>query len=131
MLQLLDARALDLRLFARGTRVAIEFLPALLPVLHRLFGLRQRRRRCALALARGGQPGSSCSSSRAQLVDLRLVARQMQIRFGGALLGLLEILALALAQLAGVLNRLLGARDLGADLVVATLHAHSALRTSR
>jgi hypothetical protein len=40
--QLLDARALDLRLFAGRPRVAIEFFPALLPVLHRLFGLSQR-----------------------------------------------------------------------------------------
>ncbi len=41
--------------------------------------------------------------------------------FGRALFGLFQILALALAQLAGVLDGLFGARDLGADLVVAAL----------
>ena len=57
-----------------------------------------------------------------QLVDLRLIARQVQRRFCCAPFGLLEISLLSLTQLATVLNGLFSSRDLGADLVVATLH---------
>ncbi len=47
----------------------------------------------------------------------------MQLSFGGAALRLLEIPTLTLPQLARVLDRLLGARNLRTDLVVAALDA--------
>src|SRR5690606_35242330 len=85
MLQLLDTRPLDLRLFARGTRVAIEVLPALLPRLHGFFSLCERLGGGALALTSGGQAGFQLLQLAPQLVDLRLVARQMQRGLRGAL----------------------------------------------
>ena len=66
--------------------------------------------------------GPSRSSSDLQFVDLRLVALEMQVHFREAPLGLGQFLALSLPQFAGVLDRLLGARNLGAGLVVAALH---------
>src|SRR5690606_10318107 len=103
-------RTFDLRLLAGGTRVSIELFPALLPFLHRFLGLGERGRRGLLALARGDQTGLELLQLLAQRFDLRLIARQMRRRFSRAALGLFEVLLLSLAQLARMLDRLLGAR---------------------
>src|SRR5690606_30094738 len=108
--------------FACSTRVAIELLPTLLPLLHRLFGFGERGRRFPFTIPCCDQTGFELFELPAKRIDLRLVARQMQAGLGGAALRLLEILSLALAQLAVVLNRLFGSRNLGADLIVASLH---------
>ena len=84
------------------------------------------RRREAAPLARRVEARPSSARARiAQLVDLRW-SREVQVRLGGALLRLLQLLRCRCAQLARVLDGLLGARDLGADLVVAPLHPFSA-----
>ncbi len=63
--------------------------------------------------------GSSSSSSGAQIRELLLVALDVERGVVQRAARLREIVLLALAQLARVLDRLLGAGDLRADLVVA------------
>jgi hypothetical protein len=104
VLELLDAVALDLRLLARHLGVPTENLPALPPVLHGLFRIGKGCSRDAVALARGIETGFQLFQLPAQLIDLRLIPRQMQIRLARRLLDLLQVLALSLAQLPRVLN---------------------------
>ena len=122
VLQLLDARAFDHRLLVRVGDLATEAFPACLPGLRGmpclvecLGGLRLRRTQC-------DERGFQLRDRGLERIDLMLVASEQRSRLGALGLGLLEVGALACTQLAGVLDRLLTARGIRADLVVAALH---------
>src|SRR5690606_1430729 len=59
--------------------------------------------------------------------ELDLIVRDVCLDLRELALGRLRLLALALKQIFAVLDRLLEARDLGADLVVVALHGVEAL----
>ena len=98
--------------------IPAECFPALPPGRHLGFGMGERRARCGLLRLGGVQLRSACSRKRVSR-RLRLVATDQQARLGMLGLDALEIGSLALAQLARMLQRLLGARRVGACLIVA------------
>ena len=83
-------------------------------------------RACAAA-----RPGLERGERGGERGELGLVAREQRRGLGMVRLGLLEVGALAGAQLAGVLDRLLAARGLGADLVAHRLHGGERLGLAR
>ena len=117
-----EASALGLGRGRRGSQRLVENLPVLLPCLHRAFRLGQSRSRVLFRdtgrLERGAEFGEQ-DLERRRLLD---VPHAMRARILQALRDLLEFLALAAADFARMLHRLLGARNLGANLVVATLY---------
>src|SRR5438874_163438 len=125
--QLLDARPLHLRCLIRLAHRPDVRLPALLPVLQRLLARLEGRARALLGVLGGLERGREVRDLRAQRLELALIALEVRAQITERGTGLGEIGALALAQFAGVLDRLLEARDLGADLVVAALHRRQPL----
>src|SRR6185437_417543 len=87
----------------------------------------QRLRAGRLGGMRALELGRRARDLLGKLGELALVALDVrtELREGGARLG--QVAALALPQLARMLDRLLEARHLRADLVVAALHARDAL----
>ena len=120
--QLLDARPFHLRGLIRVAHRPGVRLPALLPVLQRLLARLEDRARALLGVLRRLERGREVRDLRAQRLELALIALEVRAQITERGMGLGEIGALALAQFARVLDRLLEARDLGADLVVAALH---------
>ena len=117
-----EACALGFGRGRRGSQRLVEYLPVLLPGLHRAFRLGQACSRVLLRgtgrLERGTKLGEQ-DLERRRLLDIPYAMRACILE---ALRDLLEFLALAAADLARMLHRLLGARYLGTNLVITTLH---------
>ena len=131
VLELLDAGTLDLGGLLRPARRPRVLFPALLPLLERLLARLERRAGALLGLLRGLALGREPRDLRTHRGELALVAGDVRRELPECRLRLREIRALALAQLAGVLDRLLEPRDVGSDLVVAALHRRQTLAVSR
>ena len=128
--ELLYAGAFHLRCLVGGAERAAMRFPALLPLQHGALGVFQRRGGVRFGVLHGGELRRKRSEFRAHCRQLLLVPGAMRgkVREGGVGLG--EIGALALAQLAGVLDALLKARNVRADLVVAPLHGRQRVAVS-
>src|SRR5439155_1708678 len=131
VLELLDAGTLDLGGLLRPARRPRVLFPALLPLLERLLARLERRAGALLGLLRGLALGREPRDLRTHRGELALVAGDVRRELPECRLRLREIRALALAQLAGMLDRLLEPRDVGSDLVVAALHRRQTLAVSR
>src|SRR2546429_482521 len=129
--ELLDAGPLDLGGLLRPARRPRVLFPALLPLLERLLARLERRAGALLGLLRGLALGREPCDLRTHRGELALVAGDVRRELPECRLRLREIRALALAQLAGVLDRLLEPRDVGSDLVVAALHRRQTVAVSR
>src|SRR5438067_1762127 len=127
VLELLDAGTLDLGGLLRPARRPRVLFPALLPLLERLLARLERRAGALLGLLRGLALGREPRDLRTHRGELALIAGDVRRELPECRLRLREIRALALAQLAGVLDRLLEPRDVGSDLVVAALHRRQTL----
>ena len=119
---------LETRAFGAGGRGGlaqrlVEAFPLLLPARHRGFGFGEARRpRPARLRARLVEARAHFGERRFELGGELAVADPVQVGVLDALRDLLEFLPLARANFARVVDGLLGARDFGADLVVAALH---------
>ncbi len=127
VVELFDAGAFDLRGLVAAAQLAVEYFPALLPVAQCAFGSFQLRMCLAFGLLRGRGAGIQRGDLAAQLLHARFVARQLAADFRQHLAHLRQFAALPLAQFAGVLQLLLGARHFRALLVEAALHARHPL----
>ncbi len=127
--ELLDTRALDLRGLVRGAERAIEVFPGLLPQLQGLLGIRQRRGGRFFGELRRLELRLELLELLAHVGELLLVALDVERGVVQRAARLRELFRLTLAQLAGVLDRLLGARDLRADLVITALHGRRRARS--
>ena len=94
----------------------------LLPCLHCRFRIGQSRTRVLFGDAGRLQRGAEFAQHYLECRRLLGVPHAVRTRVLQALRHLLELMTLSAADLAGMLHRLLGARNLGADLVVATLY---------
>src|SRR5262249_23176979 len=111
ILQLLDAGALALaRLLGRAHLLGVR-LPALLPLLQRALGALERLGGVPLGLLGGGELRGERADLCAQRRELRLIAGDVARELRERALGLRQVGALAFAQLARVLDRLLQTRD--------------------
>ena len=125
VVQLLEARALGLRGWTRRRAATVEGFPALLPAAH----ARPRPRRapapraCSAARA-GSRPGPELRQRRCELGgQLRASRTRCSVGLLHALRDLRRVPGAGGARISrACVDRLLGARDLGADLVVAALH---------
>src|SRR6185437_410801 len=91
----------------------------------------QSLRRGGLRTLRALELGRGARDLRGKLGELALVALDVRAELGDAGAGIREIGALALPQLARVLDALLEARDLRPDLVIAALDGRDALAGGR
>ena len=108
----------------------LKHLPLLLPAAHGGFGGREFLGGGLLGHTRGFETRAHFGQRRFEFRGQLPVAHAVQVGVLHALRDLLEFLALARADFARVVDRLLGAGDLGADLVITTLHLgqHGGLR---
>ena len=119
---MLDARALDLSALVNLTGLFGQFIPPFAPLCEQLFGLGNLpggNVRCLLCLLLARQDFRNCLL---QGFDLFFVTFNVAANFGQTLFCLFQLLPLALAHLATVLNRLFQAGDFGTDFVVAALN---------
>src|SRR6185437_3383199 len=127
VLELLDAGALDLGGAIGGAERLVQLLPTLLPGRKLPLGRLERLGRGPLGALRTLQLGRRARNLFGELGQLSLVAPDVRAQLGERRTGLREVGALPLPQLARMLDRLLEARDLRPDLVVAALHGREAL----
>src|SRR6185312_10087328 len=120
--QLLDLGAAHFGGLGVIAHALVEGFPVGLPVLHGLLGLGQRLGGAALGLLGLVEGGLEAGDLGAQRLQLLLVAGDVAVQLVPLGFGLFQLRLLALAQLTGVLQRLLGASDGGAHLVEAALH---------
>ena len=117
-----EPRTFRARCRGRLSQRMVESFPLLLPRRHGGFRCGQLGPRCLLGCACLLEPGPHLGERGFEFGGKLAVTHAVHVGVLHALRDLLELLPLARADLAGVIDRLLGARDLGADLVVATLH---------
>src|SRR5690606_28083894 len=115
--RLLDAD--DLLGLVRGERPRV---PLFLPVGERLLRLLEGSLGTALRFLRALEARDELVQRQLELFDLAPVLADVRGNLARALYGLLEVLALPLAQLLGMLDRLLEPRDLRARTVEPCLH---------
>src|SRR6185437_6196815 len=116
-LELLEPCTLDLGTAFRDREGGGVCLPALLPLLQCLFGELERSRGLRLGLLRRIAPGREPRKLGAYRGEIGFVTLDVLGELGECRLCLRQLIALALAQLAGVLDRLLEARDVRAHFV--------------
>src|SRR5690606_37941520 len=120
--QLLEARGLDMRR-ALGHRERLgNVSPALAPLLHARIGPLELFLRRTLLPMRVGPARPEFLQHLVDLSELHLIVRDVCLDLAELPIGSLGLLALPLQQVLPVLDRLLEARDLRADLVVVALH---------
>src|SRR6185312_13810074 len=120
--QLLDLGAAHFGGLGVIAHALVEGFPVDLPVLHGLLGLGQRLGGAALGLLGLVEGGLEAGDLGAEGLHLLFVAGDVPIQLVPLGLGLFQFGLLALAQLARMLQGLLGARDGGAHFVEAALH---------
>ncbi len=108
----------------------VEAFPVFLPARHRGFGRREFGRGGLFGGARLLEARTHFGQRRLEFGSKLAVAHAVQVRVLDALRDLVEFLSLARADFTRVVDGLFGARDVGADLVVAPLHfgQHGRLR---
>jgi hypothetical protein len=121
-LDLLDACLFDLGPARRFCSRQAVRLPALLPARHRCLGSGECRAGGRFACLCCGQVRLRLFEQAAQLGQVRLVPVREQARLGVFGVDSLEVCALPLPELAGVLQGLLGACDVGTGLVITPLY---------
>src|ERR1700722_271907 len=121
--QLLDARRLHLGALSGGTEFAVEALPVLLPAGQFRFRRGLRARSLLLACAARLDHWLELGNLGLQRRQLLLVAHDLLPDRAQVGAHLSQVAAGAFAQLARIADILLGAGDLGPELVIAALHA--------
>src|SRR5688572_30871063 len=104
-----------------GGQIFADTLPLRARLLHGLLGALEILLRRPLQGMGLFEPGAELAEHALELLELDLVARDVGVELGDLAVGALEVLALPLDQVLAVLQRLLEARDLGADAVVVAL----------
>ena len=122
LFQVADTGLLHLRLLARFGCVLVEFIPALLPVVHRLFGQHQGLAGTLLQLLQ--QCHFRCQRGQLALpaAKLRTVVAQVGLGLGEPGGSLLQVVAQLAAALLLVLEGLFEAGDLRTQRIVGRLH---------
>src|SRR3569833_1628984 len=122
LLEMIDARSLDLgRLQLRGG-AGVEFVPHLLPGVHGLFGLIERERGTLFQRLRLHEAVLVFLHGIGELFDQIAIGLEVRLHLVPGALDLAQLALLLLARVFRVLNGLLEARDLGAGLIGPRLH---------
>ena len=125
--ELLEARVLDMNRALRGREILADALPLRARLLHGPLGVLEVLLRAALNGVRLLEARLQLAQNALELLELDLIARDVRVDLGDLLIGALQVLGLALDEILTMLQRLLEARDLAADPVVAALHGAEAL----